>query len=553
MEPDAQNTNTGKKRHSLRSHDEYSVPQKMYKGINNTGGTCYLNTVLQILFMTEDFRKAVESLDERKVDKNSLSYDLKRLFQNLENKSSTEQNIDKIKYDLAIRRGFTGFGQQDAAEYLLKILSLVTSDISEVFRGMEKYTRTCQNDTQEPHKHSEEKHPFFILPVSIDSDQFQNIHVQNCINDQFAPSQTEDVQLFCENCKAVTTIRLSNIISESPQVLALHLQSFVLDNNLLTYQKKSCNVKIPDKLSVEAECGNYTYDLYGVVNHKGTRYSGHYTADIKSFEDQHWYEFNDYKVTKCSRISGSSRPAKILDEVEAWLSSGSDAILPKATKDLHDLSPEQLDEHLIQLMTQSYNQKELVEVYRALALNLIVRLKQKDGNVTLLEQQTEASKLPDQEACRSQVHERIQPILNRPTSQAPYKKLGARSPSTARVQESLRSLTSQQETCCYPTRDIPARMEGRDFTCARPNPPSGSGSINRQYTKAGSSDNPRSSVAFEHSPQPRRHQPEPSPDQYTTRPPCQDQASRAGQFRDHKGAGSKRPNKLNKKYKPGYL
>lgn len=40
------------------------------------------------------------------------------------------------------------------------------------------------------------------------------------------------------------------------------------------------------------------YRLYAVINHRGSRYGGHYTADIRSFTDNKWYSFDDSHVTE---------------------------------------------------------------------------------------------------------------------------------------------------------------------------------------------------------------------------------------------------------------
>ncbi|KAL1251873.1 hypothetical protein QQF64_019669 [Cirrhinus molitorella] len=44
----------------------------------------------------------------------------------------------------------------------------------------------------------------------------------------------------------------------------------------------------------------HRYSLYAVINHSGSRYGGHYTADIRSFTDNKWYCFNDSYVTETS-------------------------------------------------------------------------------------------------------------------------------------------------------------------------------------------------------------------------------------------------------------
>lgn len=40
-----------------------------------------------------------------------------------------------------------------------------------------------------------------------------------------------------------------------------------------------------------------TYSLYGVANHSGTTYSGHYTAYCKHPYSGEWHEYNDNRVS----------------------------------------------------------------------------------------------------------------------------------------------------------------------------------------------------------------------------------------------------------------
>lgn len=41
----------------------------------------------------------------------------------------------------------------------------------------------------------------------------------------------------------------------------------------------------------------HEYLLYAVINHTGSRFSGHYTAVIRSFTENKWYRFDDSHVT----------------------------------------------------------------------------------------------------------------------------------------------------------------------------------------------------------------------------------------------------------------
>ena len=52
--------------------------------------------------------------------------------------------------------------------------------------------------------------------------------------------------------------------------------------------------------------GDSVYELYSVLVHSGAAIGGHYYAYIKSFEDDQWYKFDDYNVSKVTQdeVSG---------------------------------------------------------------------------------------------------------------------------------------------------------------------------------------------------------------------------------------------------------
>ena len=44
--------------------------------------------------------------------------------------------------------------------------------------------------------------------------------------------------------------------------------------------------------------GEFCYELYSILVHRGGAFGGHYYAFIKSFENATWYEFNDTSVSE---------------------------------------------------------------------------------------------------------------------------------------------------------------------------------------------------------------------------------------------------------------
>ncbi|KAF7230213.1 uncharacterized protein [Nothobranchius furzeri] len=263
-----------------------SVPeastQKLH-GLINQGSTCYLNSVLQVLFMTKDFRESVKRCPK---DKEYIDPQLRNLFKNLSTRTArTVEVTEKLEIERVNE-------QHDAAEYLEKILTQTSDEASQIFKGELVHRTVCECGAV-----TDEKKPFWNLPLPLRSSSNRNYSVVDGIEDFFKVSHlVGDDQLFCEKCESKSDSTAECVIERHPEVLMLLLKRFEFNYHQMSYVKNRCVVEVP--LTVEIP-QNHKYKLYAFVEHFGSLRSGHYTATIRSKENKDsWYNFNDSSVTK---------------------------------------------------------------------------------------------------------------------------------------------------------------------------------------------------------------------------------------------------------------
>ncbi|XP_016344388.1 ubiquitin carboxyl-terminal hydrolase 8-like [Sinocyclocheilus anshuiensis] len=310
-----------------------------YRGLLNLGATCYLNATLQVLFMTQAFRERVLLLTPGDTSE-KLESALKELFKELSNQVRGAQSIstEGIIKALGIQRIYE---QQDAVEYFLDILEKVGPDLAEVFSGTMRNNRKCA-ENHESHDDSS----FKSLQIALNSTDGP-YRLEDGVQSYFASTILDgDDQMYCETCDEKSDTTWSCEIHEYPTILPLHLKRFVYDYWSCGFVKNDCPVDVPLHLSL----GEQEYCLYAVINHRGSRYGGHYTADIRSFTENTWYSFDDSHVTEIDESKlERSREAYLL--LYRKLDSPPVSQMRKETQNSHSTLTDPRTEALLQRST----------------------------------------------------------------------------------------------------------------------------------------------------------------------------------------------------------
>ncbi|KAM6894908.1 uncharacterized protein PEZ65_022504 isoform 2-T2 [Lycodopsis pacificus] len=235
--------------------------------------------------MTEDFREAVKRHTCDNPGTEFIDLHLKSLFDDLQRYDTYTYKITKKLCIDNVRE------QRDAAEYFEKILGLTSSEASQIFHGLLTQKATCSTCSME----TDNDGPFWYLTLALLNSYRGDYRVLDGIEEYFGASYfSGENQMYCDRCDAKSDANMKCVIKHHPEVLMLLLKRFEFDYRYMAYVKNNCTVDVPCTLQIPE---NQTYELYAVVDHFGDLRCGHYTATIKSQDDERWYDFNDDRVT----------------------------------------------------------------------------------------------------------------------------------------------------------------------------------------------------------------------------------------------------------------
>lgn len=265
-----------------------------YVGLRNQGSTCYLNSLLQCLFFTPELRDAILRPDP--VDGSSIVCPLKTLFEQMKWGSSAP-STEGITRCLGVSNVHQ---QQDVAEYFRILMNKIIEDkrdIQQLYQVEMVHSMTyhgCRNET------TIRETPVLSLTLSLKCTSKTDIFsVDKALDDvQKVNYFTGDEQLYCEKCQRKQDATSHYDFETLPPILVLNLKRYWFGE--AGFRKLHCNVSVPFSLTVESKTYIIHYELFAMCHHHGGIYGGHYVAEIKSYEDNCWYEFNDTRVYKVS-------------------------------------------------------------------------------------------------------------------------------------------------------------------------------------------------------------------------------------------------------------
>lgn len=263
-------------------------------GLINNGNKCYLNSIIQALYYSKDFRELL--LEQSIMDSDTITGALKKIFYMMVNDSTQQTDPRSLERIIGSRNGTFGTAlQADANELLLNVFNWIEEETKnenlmldvfnvEIKSGLE--CSMCNNVSINTLEH-------VLLTLNIPVYN-QQITLVECIRDFI---KNNIIEFDCEKCKQNSTGKLIYKITPKKNLIIYLNRSYQTNNNIL---KNDADVVIPMDLVIDKN----RYELYATVNHTGGHNSGHYYNFCKS-DKGNWYYISDTQVSYVNDVPES--------------------------------------------------------------------------------------------------------------------------------------------------------------------------------------------------------------------------------------------------------
>ncbi|EHA8589890.1 ubiquitin carboxyl-terminal hydrolase 21 [Cocos nucifera] len=354
-------------------------PRLVGAALWNLGNTCFLNAVLQCLTHTVPLVQKLRSVDHSSTccggNGDFCSFCALREHINLSilesgnviSPTRIADNLDKISS--CFQRGSEG----DAHEFLHALLDSLHSCcldpslkdhpsslekdslVKQIFGGrLRSQLRCCDcghcSDTFEP-----------LLDLSLEIGDADTLTDALVSFTKVEKIDDPEAKFTCEGCKARVLVEKQLKLDRAPEVVALQLKRFKSIGFFATKIEKFVEYPLELDLNPFLSCPEdgvkLKYDLYAVLVHDGSPYSGHYYCFVRSSPTA-WYRMNDSEVTRVSESCVLKEAAFILFYIKQgsspWFSSLMEAQKVLLLDDSNDASPVSVLDHIDRNLVSPY-------------------------------------------------------------------------------------------------------------------------------------------------------------------------------------------------------
>ncbi|EPQ11864.1 Ubiquitin carboxyl-terminal hydrolase 7 [Myotis brandtii] len=278
-----------------------------YVGLKNQGATCYMNSLLQTLFFTNQLRKAVYMMPTEGDDSSkSVPLALQRVFYEL-------QHSDKPVGTKKLTKSFgwetlDSFMQHDVQELCRVLLdnvenkmkgTCVEGTIPKLFRGkMVSYIQCKEVDYR-----SDRREDYYDIQLSIKGKK----NIFESFVDYVAVEQLDGDNKYDAGEHGLQEAEKGVKFLTLPPVLHLQLMRFMYDPQTDQNIKINDRFEFPEQLPLDEflqktdpkDPANYI--LHAVLVHSGDNHGGHYVVYLNPKGDGKWCKFDDDVVSRCTK------------------------------------------------------------------------------------------------------------------------------------------------------------------------------------------------------------------------------------------------------------